>query len=363
MTEKATKYASIFLFVIVGLMLLFVNLSIIVENEVLIGLTVYHEDTLYVIDNNQLIGRQYIEPSNDIKIGRLINSVQLKNVQKGNLIAIKEIKNYLAPENVEFSEVYAFNNEVKADEATFKDSARGTVYRCEFFDYDSELCLSSWQIYLENVDGEFTAPIGESAYAISGIALQGEEFVIEEITEEEALSQEENATIEEEGNITEEAGNETEISEETNPEEEELEETDIKIVGSYCIFTGEKFKACQRTIWNGGEYAKGYITGGEALKQSSEQHTNEFIYCQELEKPGKKAVNAYLFSEKDRTIKTDFGMIVDCDEKTTTFNEEEFYNKPAPKEEPEITSEPKEDIIVEMPIPEGVTVDEIEVNG
>ncbi|HLD02218.1 MAG TPA: hypothetical protein VJC07_00775, partial [Candidatus Nanoarchaeia archaeon] len=347
------------------MLLLFLNLSIIVENEVLTGLTVYHEDTLYVIDQDNLVGRQYIEPNNDIKIGRLINSMQLINIQKGNIIEIKEIENYLPPENIEFSEVYAFNNEVKADEATFKDSARGTIYRCEFFDYDSELCLSSWQVYLENVDGEFAAPIGESAYAISGIALQGEEFVLEEITEEET-SEELNATTEEEIDATEEIEgdeNETAVSQEIGPEEAALEEVDINIVGSYCIYTGERFKACERIVWQGGTYAKGYITGGETLKLSSEQHVNEFIYCQDLDKPGKKAANAYLFDEKGKLLTTHFGTKVDCNTQTTTFNEEEFYNKPVPKEEPEIISEPEEEIIVEMPLPEGVTVDEIEVDG
>ncbi len=263
----------------------------------LTGLTVFHDDTLYVVNQDNLVGRKYIETSNDVLVGRLVNSVRLDNITEGNIVNIKKITNYIQPEGIEFSEVYAFNNEVKAYESTFKDSARGNVYRCEFFDYDSELCLSSWQVYLENVDGEFTAPIGESAYAISGIALQVEEFVLDDNVFEEEKTQE----AEEPEAIIEEP------DAEVQQVEESLESIDVRIVGSYCIFTGEKFKACQRTIWNGGEYAKGYVTGGEALKQSPEQNANEFIYCQDLDKPGKKAVNAYLFNEKDRTIKTDFG--------------------------------------------------------
>ncbi len=281
------------------------------------GLTVFHDDTVYVVDENRLVGRQYIEDVNDIPVGKIINSVQLRNIQEGNILNVKEITNYLSPENIEFSEVYAFNNEVKADEATFKDSAKGTIYRCEFFDYDSELCLSTWQVYLENVDGEFTAPIGESAYAISGTAIQGEEFVIEEITEEEETIQEEEPEAVAEEPAEEPAPQAQQI-------EEGLESVDIKIAGSYCIYANEKFTACQRTIWQGGAYAKGYFTGGEPLKKSPEQNENEFIYCQELEKPGKKAVNAYLFNEKGKTIKTHFGTIVECSEQTTTFDENEF---------------------------------------
>src|SRR3989344_533340 len=267
----------------------------------LTGLTIFHEDTLYVVNQDNLVGRKYIETSNDVLVGKLVNSVRLDNITEGNIVNIKKITNYIQPENIEFSEVYAFNNEVKADEATFKDSAKGTIYRCEFFDYDSELCLSSWQVYLENVDGEFAAPIGESAYAISGTAIQGEEFVIEEIVDE---------LPEETTNITEITQEET--SNETSTESEELADIDVNIVGSYCIYKEEKFTACQRTVWQGGAYAKGYITGGEPLKKSPEQNESEFIYCQDLDKPGKKAVNAYLFNDKGKTIKTDLGTIVDC---------------------------------------------------
>ena len=86
----------------------------------------------------------------------------------------------------------------------------------------------------------------------------------------------------------------------------------LNILNYSCNWNGSSFRVCESVEWSGGSYAKGYISGGDSIKDVEAFANSPFTYCQELVKEGKKAVNAYIFDENNKIVKQDLTNKVDC---------------------------------------------------
>jgi hypothetical protein len=237
-----------------------------------------------------------------LDVNNIVKSIEVKGLKNGDEVRLRNVGRALPPEGVKFSKVFAVAHNLAYDKATFTDTGYGTLYKCQYFD-ESDLCLSSWKP-VRQIDGVFEESLDNSGYAIEGEFYKYPRKQIENVIEEPVVE-----------NVIEETPVEEIIEEEPQkllksevPEGEEK----IGIIDSSCVFKKDYFEVCATAARLGGEYGKIQISGGKGLKQIEKETDEVFTRCEEFDNLGKKAINAYLFDEKDKLIKQQFGVVVVC---------------------------------------------------
>ncbi len=91
----------------------------------------------------------------------------------------------------------------------------------------------------------------------------------------------------------------------------ELKDVKIEVEKLECNWKQDHYEVCESVFWSGGDYAKGYIAGGESLENSEEQLSERFVYCQDAGKDdGFRIARAVVYD--DGNIVKDFGEGVEC---------------------------------------------------